>query len=146
LAEKIPIGADHAGFALKERLKRELEALGFEPVDVGTHSTDSVDYPDYAKQVAAQVGEGAVTRGVLTCGTGLGMSYTANRYAGVRAAVAWTPEVAELSRRHNDANILVLPARFVDEDQSVEILRRWLEAPFDGGRHERRVAKIEADK
>ncbi len=146
MAEKIPIGADHAGFALKERLKRELEALGFEPVDVGTHSTDSVDYPDYAKQVAAQVGEGAVTRGVLTCGTGLGMSYTANRYAGVRAAVAWTPEVAELSRRHNDANILVLPARFVDEDQSVEILRRWLEAPFDGGRHERRVAKIEADK
>jgi ribose 5-phosphate isomerase B len=146
LAEKIPIGADHAGFALKERLKRELEALGFEPVDVGTHSTDSVDYPDYAKQVATQVGEGTVTRGVLTCGTGLGMSYTANRYGGVRAALAWTPEIAELSRRHNDANILVLPARFVDEEQGVEILRRWLEAPFDGGRHERRVAKIEADK
>ncbi len=146
MAEKIPIGADHAGFALKERLKSELEALGFEPVDVGTHSTDSVDYPDYAKQVAAQVGEGAVARGVLTCGTGLGMCYTANRFAGVRAAVAWTPEVAELSRRHNDANILVLPARFVDEDQSVAILRRWLEAPFDGGRHERRVAKIEADE
>lgn len=146
MGEKIPIGADHAGFALKERLKSELEALGFEPVDVGTHSTDSVDYPDYAKPVAAQVGEGAVPRGVLICGTGLGMCYTANRYAGVRAAVAWTPEIAELSRRHNDANILVLPARFVDEDQSVAILRRWLEAPFDGGRHERRVAKIEADK
>jgi ribose 5-phosphate isomerase B len=146
LAEKIPIGADHAGFALKERLKSELEALGFEPVDVGTHSSDSVDYADYGKQVAAQVGEGAVTRGVLTCGTGLGMSYTANRYAGVRAALAWTPEIAELSRRHNDANILVLPARFVDEEQGVEILRRWLEAPFDGGRHACRVAKIEADE
>jgi ribose 5-phosphate isomerase B len=74
------------------------------------------------------------------------MSYTANRFAGVRAAVAWTPEIAELSRRHNDANILVLPAHFLDEDQGLEILRRWLEAPFDGGRHERRVAKIEADK
>ncbi len=146
MAEKIPIGADHAGYALKERLKAELETLGFEPVDVGTDSTESVDYPDYAKQVASQVGTGAVARGVLTCGTGLGMSYTANRFAGVRAAVAWTPEIAELSRRHNDANILVLPAHFLDEDQGLEILRRWLEAPFDGGRHERRVAKIEADK
>ena len=146
MAEKIPIGADHAGYALKERLKAELETLGFEPVDVGTDSTESVDYPDYAKQVALQVGTGAVARGVLTCGTGLGMSYTANRFAGVRAAVAWTPEIAELSRRHNDANILVLPAHFLDEDQGLEILRRWLEAPFDGGRHERRVAKIEADK
>ena len=144
--EKIPIGADHAGYALKERLKAELETLGFEPVDVGTDSTESVDYPDYAKQVASQVGTGAAARGVLTCGTGLGMSYTANRFAGVRAAVAWTPEIAELSRRHNDANILVLPAHFLDEDQGLEILRRWLEAPFDGGRHERRVAKIEADK
>ncbi len=146
MAEKISIGADHAGYALKERLKAELETLGFEPVDVGTDSTESVDYPDYAKQVASQVGTGAVARGVLTCGTGLGMSYTANRFAGVRAAVAWTPEIAELSRRHNDANILVLPAHFLDEDQGLEILRRWLEAPFDGGRHERRVAKIEADK
>jgi len=146
LAEKIPIGADHAGFALKERLKAELEALGFEPVDVGTHSTESVDYPDYAKQVASQVGAGAVTRGVLTCGTGLGMSYAANRFAGVRAAVAWTPEIAELARRHNDANVLILPARFVKEELGVEILRRWLESPFDGGRHERRVAKIEADE
>lgn len=146
MAEKIPIGADHAGFALKERLKRELGALGFEPVDVGTDSAESVDYPDYAKEVASQVGAGVVNRGVLTCGTGLGMSYTANRFAGVRAAVAWTPEVAELSRRHNDANVLILPARFVEEEKSVEILRRWLEAPFDGGRHERRVAKIEVDK
>ena len=146
MAEKIPIGADHAGYALKERLKAELESLGFEPVDVGTNSTESVDYPDYAKQVASQVGTGAVARGVLTCGTGLGMSYTANRFAGVRAALAWTPEIAELARRHNDANILVLPARFLDEDLGVAILRRWLEAPFDGGRHERRVAKIEADK
>lgn len=146
MAEKIPIGADHAGFALKERLKAELEALGFEPVDVGTYSAESVDYPDYAKQVASQVGEGTITRGVLMCGTGLGMSYAANRFAGVRAAVAWTPEIAELARRHNDANILILPAGFVREEQGVEILRRWLEAPFDGGRHKRRVSKIESDE
>ena len=146
MAEKIPIGADHAGFALKERLKAELEALGFEPVDVGTYSAESVDYPDYAKQVASQVGEGTITRGVLMCGTGLGMSYAANRFAGVRAAVAWTPEIAELARRHNDANILILPAGFVREEQGVEILRRWLEAPFDGGRHKRRVSKIEPDE
>ncbi len=145
MSEKLPIGADHAGFDLKERLKAELIELGYDPVDVGTYSTDSVDYPDYAKQVAEQVANGTATRGVLMCGTGLGMSYTANRFPGVRAAVAWTPEIAELSRRHNDANVLVLPARFIEEDAGIEILRRWLTVPFDGGRHERRVAKIEAD-
>lgn len=145
MAETIPIGSDHAGFELKERLKAELRQLGFEPVDVGTHSTESVDYPDYAKQVASQVEAGSVVRGVLLCGTGLGMSYAANRFPGVRAALAWTPEIAELSRRHNDANVLVLPARFIEEDQGVAILHRWLEAPYDGGRHDRRVAKIERE-
>ena len=145
MSEKVPIGADHAGFDLKERLKAELIALGYEPVDVGTHSTDSVDYPDYAKQVAEQVANGTAARGVLMCGTGLGMSYAANRFPGVRAALAWTPEIAEMSRRHNDANVLVLPARFIEDETGIEILRRWLAVPFDGGRHERRVAKIEAD-
>lgn len=145
MSEKVPIGADHAGFDLKERLKAELIELGYDPVDVGTHSTDSVDYPDYAKQVAEQVSNGTVARGVLMCGTGLGMSYAANRFPGVRAALAWTPEIAELSRRHNDANVLVLPARFIEEETGIEILRRWLAVPFDGGRHERRVAKIEAE-
>ena len=145
MGERVPIGSDHAGFDLKERLKAELEKLGYEPVDVGTHSTESVDYPDFAKLVASEVADGSVARGVLTCGTGLGMSYTANRFPGVRAAIAWTPEIAELSRRHNDANVLVLPARFVEQDLGLEILRRWLEAPFDGGRHQRRVAKIEGD-
>ncbi len=145
MSEKVPIGADHAGFDLKERLKAELIELGYDPVDVGTHSTDSVDYPDYAKQVAEQVSNGTAARGVLMCGTGLGMSYAANRFPGVRAALAWTPEIAELSRRHNDANVLVLPARFIEEETGIEILRRWLAVPFDGGRHERRVAKIEAE-
>lgn len=145
MTERVPIGSDHAGYDLKERLKAELEELGFEPVDVGTHSAESVDYSDYAKRVASEVANGSVARGVLMCGTGLGMSYTANRFPGVRAALAWTPEIAELSRRHNDANVLVLPARFIEQAQAIEILRRWLEAPFDGGRHERRVAKIEGD-
>jgi ribose 5-phosphate isomerase B len=143
LSEVIPIGADHAGFALKERLKQELQALGFEPLDLGTHSVDSTDYPDYAHPVASQVERGDARRGVLLCGTGLGMAYAANRHHGVRAAVAWTPEVARLSRAHNDANVLVLPARFVTEQQGLEILRAWLTEPFEGGRHERRVRKIE---
>ncbi len=145
MPERIPIGADHAGFELKERLVKELEALGYEPEDVGTHSTASTDYPDYAHQVADQVARGEVQRGVLLCGTGLGMSYAANRHHGVRAAVAWNPEVAKLSREHNDANVLVLPARFLTQGQSVDILRAWLETPFDGGRHTRRIAKIEVD-
>lgn len=145
MTERVPIGSDHAGYDLKERLKAELEELGFEPFDVGTHSAESVDYSDYAKRVASEVANGSVARGVLMCGTGLGMSYTANRFPGVRAALAWTPEIAELSRRHNDANVLVLPARFIEQEQGIEILRRWMEAPFDGGRHQRRVAKIEGD-
>jgi ribose 5-phosphate isomerase B len=143
MAEVIPIGADHAGFQLKERLVKELAALGFQPVDVGTHSGESVDYPDFAHLVAERVQRGENLRGVLLCGTGLGMSYAANRHAGVRAAVAWTAEIAHLAREHNDANVLVLPARFVDEEQGVTILREWLSTPFAGGRHARRVAKIE---
>jgi ribose 5-phosphate isomerase B len=143
MSEVIPIGADHAGFALKERLKQELQALGYEPLDLGTHSADSTDYPDYAHPVASQVEHGEARRGVLLCGTGLGMAYAANRHHGVRAAVAWTPEIARLARAHNDANVLVLPARYVTEQQGLEILRAWLTEPFEGGRHERRVQKIE---
>jgi len=143
MAEVIPIGADHAGFALKERLKQELKALGYEPLDLGTFSAESTDYPDYAHPVASQVEQGEARRGVLLCGTGLGMAYAANRHHGVRAAVAWTPEIARLSRAHNDSNILVLPARFVTEQEGLTILRAWLTQPFEGGRHERRVEKIE---
>lgn len=143
MSEVIPIGADHAGFALKEQLKQELAALGYEPLDIGTHSADSTDYPDYAHPVAQRVETGEAARGILLCGTGLGMAYAANRHPGVRAAVAWTPEVARLARAHNDANVLVLPARFVTEAEGREILRAWLTTPFEGGRHERRVQKIE---
>jgi ribose 5-phosphate isomerase B len=143
MSERIPIGSDHAGVGLKRRLVEELRALGFAPDDVGTHSDASVDYPDFAHLVAGRVAAGADRRGVLLCGTGLGMSYAANRHPGVRAAVAWSPEVARLAREHNDANVLVLPARFLDEPAGVEILRTWLTTPFEGGRHARRVAAIE---
>ncbi len=143
MTEIIPIGSDHAGYALKARLKQELTSLGYQPDDLGTDGPGSVDYPDFAHQVAKRVSEGADARGILLCGTGLGMAYAANRHSGVRAAVAWSAEIAGLAREHNDANILVLPARFVSEDEAVLILRRWLDTPFAGGRHLRRVAKIE---
>ena len=146
MTETIPIAADHAGFALKERLVAELRRLGYEPHDFGTNSAESTDYPGYAHQVAEQVERGVVRRGILACGTGLGMSYAANRHRGVRAAVAWNDEVARLAREHNDANVLVLPARFVSDDDAVAILRTWLVTEFAGGRHTRRIAKIEQEQ
>jgi ribose 5-phosphate isomerase B len=145
MAERIPIASDHAGFEMKEKIKAELTSLGYDVQDLGTHSPASTDYPDYAHPVATEVENGTVKRGVLLCGTGLGMSYAANRHPHVRAAVAWTPEIAELARKHNDANVLVLPARFVSEEDGVAILKAWLDTPFEGGRHERRVEKIELE-
>jgi len=141
MSEVIPIASDHAGFEMKQKMVARLRALGYEPQ--GTDSPASTDYADYAHPVASKVEHGEVKRGVLLCGTGLGMSYAANRHAHVRAAVAWSPEIAELSRQHNDSNILVLPARFVSEEDANAILEAWLKTPFDGGRHERRVEKIE---
>ena len=141
----ILIASDHAGFELKEKLERQLIELGYAVEDLGPATDASADYADYAHPLARRVSEGEAERGVLLCGTGLGMSYTANRYARVRAAVAWTPEIATLAREHNDANVLVLPARFVGEEEGKAILKAWLETPFAGGRHARRVAKIERD-
>lgn len=144
MSEKIYVGADHAGFDLKQKLVAELKKLGYEPIDVGPKTLDPADdFPDYAKPVAKAVSGGEVRRAVLTCGTGLGMAYTANRYPNVRAAVAWSPEIAELARKHNDANILVLPSRFVSEQEGLDILHTWLDTTFEGGRHQRRVEKIE---
>jgi ribose 5-phosphate isomerase B len=145
MPEQIPIGADHAGFQLKERLKAELQRLGYDALDLGTGSVDSVDYPDFAHPVASRVERREANRGILICGTGIGMSIAANRHPGVRAGVIWAPEIAKLSRQHNDSNILVLPARFVSEDEGIEILRAWLDTPFEGGRHERRVSKMEPE-
>ena len=145
MPEHIPIGSDHAGFEMKQHLSRVLERLGYEVEDLGTHSPDSTDYADYAHPVAREVSSGEARRGILLCGTGLGMSYAANRWPHVRAAVAWTPEVAQLAREHNDANILVLPARQISDEEGERILEAWLNTPFEGGRHERRIAKIERD-
>ncbi len=145
MAEVIPIAADHAGFEMKQHLIGELQRLGFEPDDLGTHSAASTDYPPYAHQVAQAVGQGKAARGVLLCGSGLGMSYAANRHHGVRAAVVWNDEVARLSREHNNANVLVLPSRFLSDDEAVQILHTFLDTPFAGGRHARRVAEIDAE-
>jgi ribose 5-phosphate isomerase B len=145
-AERIPIGADHAGFELKEKLKAALAGLGYDVDDVGTHSPASTDYADYAHPVAEAVETGKAARGILLCGTGLGMAYAANRHAHVRAAVAWTPEIAGLSRSHNDSNVLVIPARFVSDEAGVAILKTWLDTPFEGGRHQRRIDKIDREE
>ena len=146
MTETILIASDHAGFALKEKLEAELKSLGYDVQDLGPSSDASIDYADFAHPLAKRVSAGENSRGVLLCGTGLGMSYTANRYPHVRAAVAWTPEIAALAREHNDANVLVLPARFVGDDEGRAILKAWLDTPFAGGRHARRVAKIERDE
>lgn len=146
MKESIPIAADHAGYELKEALKAALQRRGYAVEDLGPSSDASTDYADYAHPLAERVSRGAAARGILMCGTGLGMSYAANRHPHVRAAVAWAPEIAELSRRHNDANVLVLPARFVSAEQAEAILDAWLAAPFEGGRHERRIEKIETSE
>ena len=143
--DTILIASDHAGFELKEKLEAELKALGYSVEDLGPADETSIDYADYAHPLAERISSGENARGVLLCGTGLGMSYAANRHAHVRAAVAWTPEIAALAREHNDANVLVLPARFLGEEEGRAILKAWLDTPFAGGRHARRVAKIEVD-
>lgn len=141
--EVIPIAADHAGFEMKQTLARELEKLGYSAQDLGAMSDEPSDYPDIARPLAEKVSAGEARRGVLLCGSGIGADIVANRYPHVRAALAWSPEIAELSRRHNDSNVLVIPARFVSDETAVEMMRRWLETEFEGGRHARRVAKID---
>jgi len=139
---KIAIAADHAGYEEKEKLKKTLDDLGVEYDDFGTVSTDSVDYPDYAKKVAESVARGDYEQGLLVCGSGTGMAIAANKVPGVRAAVAWNEDIARLAREHNDANVLSLAARFTPVDELERIVRAWFAAHFDGGRHQRRVDKI----
>jgi ribose 5-phosphate isomerase B len=142
--ETILIAADHAGFEEKEVLKNELTKLGFKPEDLGAPSCISDDdYTDYAHPLARKISRGEAKRGILLCGSGIGVDIVANRYPHVRAALSWMPEIAELSRRHNDSNVLVIPSRFVSMEQAVEMMKRWLETPFEGGRHMRRVEKID---
>ncbi len=137
------LGADHAGYRVKERIKAYLEAAGYRVTDFGTQSEDSVDYPDYARQVAENVAAGQNDLGILVCGTGIGMGMTANKVPGIRAAVAHDSYTARMGREHNNANVLTLGARVVDEKKAVEIVEAFLAASFAGGRHERRVEKID---
>jgi len=138
----IAVGSDHAGFELKEAIRKYLESLEITVKDFGTFSIDSVDYPDYAFAVASAVAKGEFERGILICGTGLGMSIVANKVKGIRAAECTTPYLAEMSRRHNDANILTMGGRILSVEEAQKIVRVWLETPFEGGRHQRRVDKI----
>jgi len=144
MSETIPIASDHAGVEMKDRLVSELKKLGYDPVDLGSKDPNSGDdYPDFGHPVAKEVSNGEAKRGILLCGSGVGMDIVANKYPGVRAALAWEPEIGALSRRHNDSNVLVLPARFMSDDTAIKTMKEWLDTKFEGGRHERRVKKIE---
>ena len=141
---KIALGSDHAGFELKEKIKHKLQFQGVTIDDRGTHSADSCDYPDYAQAVADEVAAHGADFGILVCGTGIGMSIAANKVPGIRAARVVRESDAELSREHNDANVLTLGARVTGDDEAFKIIDKWLATPFAGGRHGRRVDKIMA--
>ncbi len=138
----IVIGSDHAGFDMKEHLKAYLERKGIAITDVGTRSEESVDYPDFGHAVADQVVAGKADLGIALCGSGNGINISANKHEGIRSALCWKREVAELARGHNNANVLALPARFINTDEAEDILDAFLNTEFEGGRHERRVEKI----
>jgi len=142
MMQKIAIGADHAGFHLKERLKKWLETNGHTTHDFGTHTEESVDYPDFAHPVAEAVEKKNFDLGLLICGSGNGVAMSANKHAGIRAAICWNEDLAALAREHNDANVLCLPARFLNPEDAERILDRFLNSSFEGGRHARRVGKI----
>ena len=139
---KIAIGADHAGFSLKEKLKKYLQEKNIEVKDFGPDSEQSVDYPDFAHPVASAVEKKEFDFGLLMCGSGNGINMTANKHAGIRSALCWNSEIAKLSRQHNNANILTLPARFIEEAEAKKCVDIFLSTPFEGGRHEGRVRKI----
>jgi ribose 5-phosphate isomerase B len=140
--ETIAIASDHAGFELKEALKGTLEELGFSPLDLGTHGPASVDYPDFAGNLAAALAEDKAKRGVLVCGTGIGISIAANRHRHIRAGLVHDVTTARMTRLHNDANVLCLGARIIGLDVAKDCLRVFLETDFEGGRHQNRVAKL----
>ena len=136
------MAADHAGYLLKEELKPMLEEMGYEIKDFGTHSEESMDYPDVAHPLANAVENGEVLFGVAICGSGNGISMTVNKHQGVRAALCWNPELGTLAKQHNNANIISLPARFISLDEAEKIVKAYINADFEGGRHQRRIDKI----
>lgn len=140
--QRIAIGCDHAGFPYKRSIVALLESMGIEVRDFGAHSTESADYPDFVHPVADSVESGDADLGIVMCGSGNGVAMTANKHQGIRAALCWTEELAALARRHNNANVLALPVRFISEETALSISRAFIEAEFEGGRHSRRVGKI----
>jgi RpiB/LacA/LacB family sugar-phosphate isomerase len=139
---RIIIGSDHAGFALKETVKSYLSSAGYRVFDAGTHREESVDYPDYGVLTAERVSSGEFEKGILICGSGVGMAIVANKFPGIRAALCLDEETARLSRQHNDSNILVLAGRKTEPAAAERIIKAWLETPFEGGRHQARLDKI----
>lgn len=141
---KVAIGADHAGYEEKENIKKTLDEIGVEYIDLGTNSLDSVDYPDFGKAVGEAVANGEAEQGIVVCGSGIGISIAANKVKGIRAALVWNEETAQLARQHNDANVLAIGARTTPKGTIPNIVKAWFKAEFEGGRHARRVEMIEA--
>ena len=140
--KKIAFASDHAGYELKQALEEYVKSLGYDFEDFGTHSTESCDYPDFAHPAARAIEAGDCDFGICMCGSGNGIQMTLNEHQGIRAALCWLPELARLARAHNNANVLVLPARFISEEEAKAIVDEYLKTPFEGGRHERRIEKI----
>ena len=138
----IPVAADHGGYAMKEYLKQKLEESGYKVIDFGTFSEDSVDYPDFIHPLAKAVNDGEYNRGIIMCGSGNGAQITANKYQNVRAGLCWNEEQTQLTRKHNDANIMSIPGRFIPFEQAWKMVQIFLNTEFEGGRHSRRVEKI----
>ena len=146
MTNKIGIACDHAAYELKEFLVGYLSSKGFEVKDFGTHSEESCDYPDFAHALGEAIDNGELERGVALCGSGEGISMTLNKHQSVRAALCWIPEIAKLSRQHNNSNVLAMPARFISNDEALAMLDIWLETEFEGGRHQRRLDKMPLQK
>ena len=142
---KIAIGGDHAGFEYKQKIAQRLSALGYKLKDFGSYSVDSVDYPDHVHPLAESIEKGESELGILICGSGNGVAMTANKHQGIRSALSWTKEIAELARTHNDANVISIPARFVSYGEAQLMVETFVNTPFEGGRHRRRVDKIRAN-
>lgn len=142
MKEIIPIACDHAGYQLKLKVIEFLKSKDLDVVDFGTDSEESCDYPDFAHKVGSAINNGTYKRGIVICGSGNGVQMTVNKYPNVRCALSWTPEIAHLGRQHNDANIVSIPARFISTEDALQVVNEFLQTSFEGGRHQRRVEKI----
>ncbi len=142
--KRISIGSDHAGFELKQELINYLKSKGFEVIDKGTHSTESVDYPDFGHAVACSVKNKETDIGIVICGSGNGINMSVNKHKGIRGALCWTPQIAQLAKQHNNANIIALPGRFIDKQTAIDIIEAYLNTQFEGGRHQKRIEKIDS--